>query len=428
MILPPEELCKGLRVILYGRGRPSALIDEYDTGGKEMIRSLFDIPEQPREYVSASAVLMQHWSGPESEDLSSWPDLFYIPAQPREEPFHPLCRIYDHLVYGEIRMILFHTLRWREEAEITLFTYHLVTLTRYLIEYLKEAAAQNDASGKTKSGLLEQYLKRRICGALLSLITDLNHRFESVLGERKVQGDELYLIHLEKAQPQEPEVVLTPAGTAFLLDEISRKRDSIKSVERLLGDARKRWIEADGETEAMHQKSVEILENGWLRMWLMIHNRRDRCPEAGDMEANRQYLMNFVKDLKKSRLPKQKKEKLLAFAAAEKTVFHGNVPETESAAAQLYRALEKERKALESSVLRTKEQALKKGEDNVKASGLLEEYVFVYELQEALKVTDQTLDKYLRNASVPILKFSQKTRLIRKDDFQKMIEHYNEKP
>jgi hypothetical protein len=48
-------------------------------------------------------------------------------------------------------------------------------------------------------------------------------------------------------------------------------------------------------------------------------------------------------------------------------------------------------------------------------------------LREKLGVSDVTMNKYLRDASVDILKFSQQVKMIHKDEYRKLLEFYTEK-
>jgi len=65
--------------------------------------------------------------------------------------------------------------------------------------------------------------------------------------------------------------------------------------------------------------------------------------------------------------------------------------------------------------------------DTEGSPGLLEEYIFMDSIREKLGVSDVTMNKYLRDASVEILKFSQQVKMIHQDEYRKLLEFYTEK-
>ena len=323
-------------------------------------------------------------------------------------------------------MILIHAMKWQEEAEMSLLRYYLITLQEQLTEYLKESVRFHLSTGDELVSRLERYQKKRLYEVVLCLLFDLNLRFDSVLDDRKASGDELYLIHLEKEIPIKPEVTLSPAGTEQLISDAVRTQGSIKIIEELLTDAWQR-VKDTGEKSKRFEdmRSVEILENCWLRIWLTISKRSERCPEACNTEENEKYLNKLLAGLRETGLSKREKEKLIAFSAAERTIFHDKNSGTNSAAEQIFNTLENERNAIKA---RTGNNGQGDSPNDTEGSpGLLEEYIFMDSLREKLGVSDVTMNKYLRDASVEILKFSQQVKMIHQDEYRKLLEFYTEK-
>jgi len=255
--------------------------------------------------------------------------------------------MYDYFICGESGMILIHAMKWQVEAEMSLLRYYLITLQEQLTEYLKESVRFHLSTGDELVSRLERYQKKRLYEVVLCLLFDLNLRFDSVLDDRKTSGDELYLIHLEKEIPEKPEITLSPAGTERLISDAVRTQGSIKIIEELLTDARERVKDSGGKSKRFEDmRSVEILENCWLRIWLTISKRIERCPEACNAEENEKYLNKLLEGYRKKDLSKREKEKLIAFSAAERTIFHDENSGTNSAAEQIFNTLENERNAI----------------------------------------------------------------------------------
>ena len=423
----PEEICIGLRALLFGNLRPSVRMQIYEHGDRESFRRYFEKPENPGQYIVHSADSMSHWLEQKDDyNTVSWPKLFFSPVEPGEKPFHPLCRMYDYFICGESGMILIHAMKWQVEAEMSLLRYYLITLQEQLTEYLKESVRFHLSTGDELVSRLERYQKKRLYEVVLCLLFDLNLRFDSVLDDRKASGDELYLIHLEKEIPIKPEVTLSPAGTEQLISDAVRTQGSIKIIEELLTDAWQR-VKDTGEKSKRFEdmRSVEILENCWLRIWLTISKRSERCPEACNTEENEKYLNKLLAGLRETGLSKREKEKLIAFSAAERTIFHDKNSGTNSAAEQIFNTLENERNAIKA---RTGNNGQGDSPNDTEGSpGLLEEYIFMDSLREKLGVSDVTMNKYLRDASVEILKFSQQVKMIHQDEYRKLLEFYTEK-
>ena len=423
----PEEICIGLRALLFGNLRPSVRMQIYEHGDRESFRRYFEKPENPGQYIVHSADSMSHWLEQKDDyNTVSWPKLFFSPVEPGEKPFHPLCRMYDYFICGESGMILIHAMKWQVEAEMSLLRYYLITLQEQLTEYLKESVRFHLPKRDELVSRLEHYQKKRLYEVILCLLFDLNLRFDSVLDDRKASGDELYLIHLEKEIPEKPEITLSPAGTEQLISDAVRTQGSIKIIEELLTDARERVKDSGGKSKRFEDmRSVEILENCWLRIWLTISKRIERCPEACNAEENEKYLNKLLAGLRETGLSKREKEKLIAFSAAERTIFHDNHFGSNSIAEQIFNTLENERNAL---MERTGKEDHRENLNEIQGSpGLLEEYIFVDSLREELGVSDITMNKYLRDASVNILKFSQQVKMIHKDEYRKLLEFYTEK-
>jgi len=423
----PEEICSGMRALLFGNLRPAVTSYDYEHGDRESFRRYFEKPENPGQYIVHSADSLPHWLEQKDDyNTVSWPKLFYLSAEPVEKPFHPLCRVYDYFICGESGMILIHTMKWQEEAEMSLLKYYLITLLEQFTDYLKECVRFHSSEENKLESRLEHYQKKRLYGVILCLIFDLNLRFDSVLDDRKASGDELYLIHLEKEIPDSPEITLSSAGIERLISGAARTQGAIKIIEKLLKDVRERVKDSGGVAKRSDDmESLEILENCWLRIWLTTRKRSERCPEACNAAENKKYLDKLLEGYRKKSLSKSEKEKLIAFSAAEKTIFNNKQTGTNSAAEQIFNTLENERNAIKART--GNEDHGDSSNDTEGSPGLLEEYIFVDSLREKLGVSDTTMNKYLRDASVKILKFSQQVKMIHKNEYKKLIEFYTEK-
>ena len=108
----PEEICRGMRALLFGNLRPAVISYDYEHGDRESFHRFFEKPENPGQYILYSADSIPHWKE-QKDDYKTvpWLKLFYSSAEPVEKPFHPLCRVYDYFICGESGMILIHSMK-----------------------------------------------------------------------------------------------------------------------------------------------------------------------------------------------------------------------------------------------------------------------------------------------------------------------------
>jgi hypothetical protein len=416
---------------------------DHEIGSSEctLTQCLRDFPDSPRDYLSTHDEINSRWSFltriyTEEGSLQQWRPSFYtLPAHP-SKAFHLLCDFYSAYIRAECRMMIEASESLKESAEIQMSTlrYELLTLRDELLELIRESSSRTgkDWPG-TLPGNLNRYVLPLLQNSLLMTLLELQTRSEHLFERRVIPERELYLIYLGRSIPDERDWHRTPALTRFELELTLRTQnpaEQLASVEALLATVRK---EVPVEQSDRIQDSINLLENVWFCLFIKSKtdrwdnidlNRPEECASAitdiqqrlfdysvEDEDSNdRQILKAVIQHIATIRSSIQQSGKLEGSAAARLVA---SIDDYYSQNSSLNGGSSIQRDSISAAAVQESSRA-----------SILDDYILVDELKEKLDVTQKSLNSYISDSKTPVLKFSNKTKLIHINDLKAMMDHF----
>lgn len=417
----PEYIISGIRNILFGQLQPESAADRFNPKLESFqADSLWEMPETPSDYLNKVEKYLTHRQGEEVlwRD-TKWIKPFYKNIRLKKNAFHPLCRFYENLIECECLMAIQELNNMQEKLELTLLKYSLVTLQRELIEVIKESERRKGELNieVQTEGSLEQYVYELLFRKVTALLMDIQLRYHSSFEERAISQEKLFIKYLEKPLPAVPVVYRTKSGTEFELSLSASKEDVKERIERLLLQVYdlKEINNAAKEIDDLND-STSILENAWFILCLQASDNRGDLPLAGNTDRNREYLENVLRQLHNGSLKSDALRNLkeaVDVAIQVLDIGDGRGSLSVQIAAFIHELANKNDK-----------EGKQKSNGKRDTPSPLDEYISWDELRELTGVSDVTLNKYLNQAEVDVIKFSQKTKYIHRDNLDKMINYF----
>ena len=423
----PEHIISGIRQVLYGQLQSGKMEQFYKTSiDRDWITSFWEMPGSPKAYLNLIKPYSTHWQGLDGLlKEAEWIDPYFSPYPLAHKSFHPLCRFYRNFTECEYRLIISEMTKWQEKLEITLLKYSLVTIQRELVNVVKEAAerVQYKSLKDQQAGKLENYVYETLLRMVAALLQDIQLRFRMCIGDWFISPEKLYEIYLEMEVPDQPVIYRTTDGTLFEIESTAPEEGANKLLETLmlrLHDEIQVRPESEIPTEILESRS--ILENAWFVSCLKSEDETGRCPEARDADKNRSFLEELHRQLNTGSVSSGDLQQIIdaanSIAGVQKSEEWGRSSAAGKVISEVLGVLEQEMRTVQ-PINDTNEQ-----KDGVPKIGVLGNYIPYDELKDKLDVTDVTFKKYLEEAGIDIVKFSQKMKFIHSDSVKKLMNHF----
>lgn len=447
MNIPSETLTGGVQQILYGSLKPERVLERYDFGhemcssGNTLTQCLRDFPDTPSAYLSTHDEINSRWmflTKIDSEDgsLQQWRPPFYTLPVHLSKAFHLLCDFYCAYIRAECRMMIeaSESLKESPEVEMSILRFELLTLRDELLELIRETGSRTSMDWPdTLPGNLNRFVLPLLQNSLLMTLIELQIRSEHLFEDRLIPERELHLAYLGRPMPEDRDWHRTPALTRFELELALRSQnpaEQLASVEALLSAV---MDEVPLEQADRIQDSINLLENVWFCLftksktdhWKNIDlTRPEECTSVitdiqhrlfdsfveHDNAADRQIVSAVILHIDTIRSSIQQSGKLDVSAAARLVA---SIDDYYSQNSSLNLGSCFQRDNIPAPAVQESSRA-----------SILDDYILVDELKEKLDVTQKSLNSYISDSKTPILKFSNKTKLIHINDLKAMMDHF----
>lgn len=438
---PKNSLTDGYRELLFGQWMPHLLLEEYETDRLPVIDQLWNVPDLPELYLNSDKqMFLIRWQdlADSVSGFSEWFHPFFQLVDLSGEPFHPVCRFYNTVLWCENRMIVQVLQKWQEQLELTILKYELVTLQNQLIDYLLECHRRmlnSDAVIKKPNEKLSQYLSSRARDSMIILLLEIDERFGHLLEKRGLNLEEIFIRYLKSAVPSQKRWVSTPSRVKWKLCRMGGSVDTCKNIRKLLVELKDEFnqLSEPGKQQTL-LPSIHILEDAWFCQ-LALSDFRSKPLDISNSELCRDRILQW-----KSLFLSASSEISTNDGQAHQKVFYKIVRHL----AEILKVLETDREpfseAAELAIL-IKELFSEEIEQTLSASGflgknakpgsgghwLLDQYIPLEMIRLKLEVSKRTMRTYISDYDLPVSEITAKCKWVKTDDFEIFMDRFKNK-
>lgn len=363
-----------------------------------------------------------------------WDSPFYRYEDSELNAFHPLCEFYQKFVYRECRMLIIYAELWRRDDQVSTrrLKYELGAVSELLSVFIR-LCYERDLPEKETGGKLEErlrkYLARLLMYELGSVLFELSVRFHSLFDSGRISSPEAFYIHILNHTVPDP---IPFYGTRFLIvHELSRMTYNRNVVSKLKALRSVLHTPVCLQSEKVHQEQQAgnaLIDNIGVSYYILkaLDGKDDQFSElhhdpASAEELLKQWRIN-IQEGKEGKVEVATARYLDKIHAVLGVSMNSEAP---SEAVLLLRAIAQQGVPLEDPEQRTTGPVV--NATDTPGDGkhpLLADLVSIDELRERLQISMVTLNKYLNDSGIPVIRFSAKSRWLRPKDYQKFLDYF----
>ena len=415
-----KSILSELDEILFGGMRFEIMHQKMEREGKEAFEPFWDYPEGLDVYLNNRSKFLQT-DAVKPESFVEGDDLpgLYNTTKSIDDDAHVLTRLYRIYTKYECYRLVRTIRSGLEELPPTSLSYQIIEAREGIISLLREAYSRRSVAPHDPNKVLETQCMNIVFNELTACFLELELSVGHLIKDRIIGYEKLFVQKLNRKKPEFPGVYLTAKGAEYMLQHRMVHKENLQKIESELQRQYKVIAECSESNLPDAFLALDSLEAGWLfgKLCLSV----DKSPFKADQtfEDADDHIQHLSEELVNNEVRKEILKGLFELKKdpACKLLFkqegHNNTA----------RKLLGMHSFNENNMNPDPERQSTPGTSVHDPMG---EYIHLYELIDTLGVDKKTLTKYLREAEIEVVNFSQKTQMIHKREVEKLMEYYKE--
>ncbi len=429
-----SELTESIHSLLFGSLSARNLCSAYTKLKPKLLKFINEDVSDPVAYLKARSVL------PGLNDLSAfsistdtvveWEHSFYRYEGIVSKPFHPLCEYYERLVKMECRLLIIVAEQWRTDESISpkKLREELLTLAELLKVFIRASEDRRGRSEVSETNFTEQireYLSGLLLAELGATLMELSIRFSGMYGKEAITEHSLYIRILNQPVPDLMPFYPTRHGVLYSLRSVSFNKKALKSLKKIKLAMPQLPVTAGKLRAEEYQACHHLIENTTCVYYLL---KAENATDSAFIKLKEEpvFAEKYLYQIRNDISAGTRSDQLAAFypylPKVQAVLNTGIQTDKPSEGVLLLKDLEQLGVKLKGS--ETQQSA------SIHSNGshpLLHDLVSLDDLRERLQISLVTLNKYLQESGIAVIRFSSKSRWLRSEDCNRFLDFYTVK-